>query len=81
MGQMNTHAGRSCGRARLSMALGLGAMYGAMLLTASGCYSKVTGASGPAAGQYRVEQSDRTDTWIDRQVFGEETPTKTRNRE
>ncbi len=57
----------------------------ALALACSGCYSKVVGATGPAAEQYRVEQSDRSDTWLDRQVFGEEpssgTNPRPRNRE
>ena len=52
------------------------AFLGAM--TCSGCYTKVVGASGPAAEQYKIEQSDRSDTWLDRQVFGDEPAPRTK---
>lgn len=48
------------------------ALFGGLAL--GGCYERVVRATGPGAGQYQVQEKYQEDYWVDRQVFGEDSP-------
>lgn len=69
-----TRLSQVCGR------VACGAILGAGVLLTAGCYERVVGASGPGAGQYKVQERYQEDSWLDRQVYGEEAKPGTRKK-